>query len=383
MQWRTFGGLGLVLAVAVMPMGLAAKEYGPGVSDSEIVIGQTMPYSGPVSAYGTQGRAHAAYFRMINDQGGVNGRKIRLISLDDGYSPPKTVEQTRKLVEQENVFAIVGALGTPQVTSVRKYLNERQVPQILAMTGNSAFGDYQHFPWSMAWQPTFWTEGRVFAKYLLKDYLRGIEGALGDNAKKMIVDKESYETTDPTVESQIVSLQASGADTFIDITTPKFAAQAIRKTYDIGWKPLHLLSYISASYSAVMQPAGAEKGVGIISTVFFKDPTDPEFADDAEVRAWSQFMDKYYPEGNKADIFNVVGYMVAETFVEIVRKCGDDLTRANLMKQAASLNMRVPMLLPGIEIKTSPTDYYPIKQLRLETFDGKNFKLFGKAISGE
>jgi branched-chain amino acid transport system substrate-binding protein len=269
------------------------------------------------------------------------------------------------------------------------------------MTGNSAFGDYEHFPWSMAWQPTFHTEGHVFAKYILqtkpnakvailyqnddlgKDYLRGIQGAMGDKAKTMIVAMQSYETSDPTVDSQILTLQASGADIFIDIATPKFAAQAIRKVYDIGWKPVHLLSYISASYSAVMQPAGVDKGIGVISTVFFKDPTDPEFNDDAEVKTWAAFMDKYYPEGSKGDIFNVVGYMVAETFVEMLKKCGNDLSRENLMKQATALDIRVPMLLSGIKIQTSPTDYYPIKQLRLEKFDGKGFTLFGETISGD
>jgi branched-chain amino acid transport system substrate-binding protein len=392
----------LVLAMAAaLPALAASPAYGPGISDTEIKIGQTMPYSGPVSAYGTQGRVHAAYYRMINEQGGVNGRKIKLISLDDGYTPPKTVEQTRKLVEQEEVFAIAGALGTAQVMSVRKYLNEHRVPQVFAMTGTSAFGDYEHFPWSMAWQPTFHAEGRVFAKFILqtapnakiailypnddlgKDYLGGVRDALGDKAKTMIVGEQSYETTDPTVDSQVVSLQATGADVFIDIATPKFAAQAIRKVYAVGWKPMHLLSYISASYSAVMEPAGVEKGIGIISTVFFKDPTNPVFADDAEVRAWSAFMDKYYPEGSKSDVFNVVGYMVAETFVELLKKCGDDLTRENLMKQAAHLDLRVPMLLPGIHIGTSPTDFYPIKEVRLEKFDGKAFVLFGETMSAE
>ena len=387
----------LLTALVPLPPAFAAD---PGVTDTEITLGQTMPYSGPASAYAAFGKSELAYIRMINDQGGVHGRKINLISLDDGYSPPRTMEQTRRLVEQDQVFFIFAAQGTAPNVAIRKYLNDHKVPQVFATSGIASFGDYKRYPWTIAWQPTFEIEGQVFTKYILtahpdakiailyqnddlgKDYVRGIQRELGDRAKTMIVGIQSYEITDPTVESQIVSLQATGADTFIDVSTPKFAAQAIRKVYDIGWKPLHLLSYASAAVAAVMKPAGVEKGVGIISSTYFKDPTDPRWAEDPDYIAWTAFMDKYMPGADKTDIFNVIGYMMANSLVQLLDQCGDDLTRDNVMRQVANIDFRVPMLLPHIHIKTSPTDFYPIKTLQLEAFDGKSFVLFGDPITG-
>lgn len=381
---------GVVMLGAVAPPA-GAQPASSGVSKTEVRIGHTVPYSGPVSAYGAMGKAQAAYYRMINEQGGINGRTIRLLSRDDGYSPPKAVEQVRDLVEGENVLAIVGQLGTPQALAVRKYLNARRVPQLLTLSGSSAFNDPKAFPWSMGFQPTFGTEGHIFARYILdkrptakvailhvnddlgKDYVQAIRDGLGGKAATMIVGTQSYESTDPTVDSQIVALKATGADVMISVATPKFAAQSIRKIADLGWSPLHLVIYGSASVTAVMLPAGAQNATGVLSTAFYKDPTNPQFADDAEVKAWQGFMDRYYPDGNKADIFAVVGSMVAHTFVEILRRCGDDLTRDNVMKQAASLDTRIPLLLPGLTLRTSATDYRPIKELRMIRFDGTSF----------
>jgi branched-chain amino acid transport system substrate-binding protein len=390
---------------AVLSLGLAvtatpAIAADPGVTDTEITLGQTMAYSGPASAYAAFGKSQLAYLRMINDRGGVHGRKINLISLDDGYSPPRTMEQTRRLVEQEKVFFIFAAQGTAPNVVIRKYLNEHKVPQVFATSGIASFGDHKRYPWTIAWQPTFEIEGQVFTKYILKehpnariailyqnddlgkDYVRGIQRELGDRAKSMIVGIQSYEITDPTIESQIVTLQATGADTFIDISTPKFAAQAIRKVYDLGWRPLHLLSYASAAVAAVMKPAGVEKAIGIISSTYFKDPTDPRWAQDADYLAWIEFMDKYLPEADKTDIYYTIGYMMANSLVQLLDQCGDDLTRDNVMQQVAHIDFRVPMLLPGLRISTSPTDYYPIKTLQLERFDGKSFVLFGEPIAG-
>jgi ABC-type branched-subunit amino acid transport system substrate-binding protein len=386
----------LTLGAATHPAG--AQPASGGVSKSEIRIGHTVPYSGPVSAYGAMGKAQAAYYRMINEQGGVNGRAIRLLSRDDGYSPPKAVEQVRQLVEGEDVLAIVGQLGTPQALAVRKYLNGRRVPQLLTLSGSSAFNDPKGFPWSMGFQPTFGTEGHIFARYILekrpgariailhvnddlgKDYVQAIREGLGDKAATMIVGTQSYESTDPTVDSQIVALKATGADVMISVATPKFAAQSIRKVADLGWTPLHLVIYGAASVTAVMRPAGPQNATGVLSTAFYKDPTNPQFVDDEEVKAWSRFMDQYYPDGNKGDIFAVVGSMVAQTFVEILKRCGDDLTRDNVMKQAAALDTRIPMLLPGLALRTSATDYRPIKELRMIRFDGTSFVMLDDAV---
>jgi len=391
----------LTLALALAQPAAAQKKYAPGVTDNEIKIGQTMPYSGPASAYGTIGKAETAYFNMINEKGGINGRKIALISVDDGYSPPKTVEQVRKLVEQEQVAFTFNTLGTPPNSAIQKYLNERKVPQLFVATGATKWGDPEHFPWTIGFQPTYQTEGHIFAKYILekmpnarigvlyqnddygKDYLKGLKDGLGDKAAKLIIAEMTYEVTDPTIDSQIVSLQASGADVFYDVSTPKFAAQAIRKTYDIGWKPLHLLNSVSASVASVMTPAGLEKGVGVVSLAYFKDPTDPQWKDDAAFKEWLAWMGKYYPEGDKTDAFNVYGYNLAMTMVQVLKQCGNDLTRENIMRQAANLDFTPPMFLPGVKVSTKPTQFFPVREMQLAKFNGKIFERFGEVIKSE
>jgi branched-chain amino acid transport system substrate-binding protein len=381
-------------------LALAEKKYDLGASDVEIKIGQTMPYSGSGSAYATIGKTELAYFKMINEHGGINGRKISLISLDDGYSPPRTVEQIRRLVEEDEVLFTFQNLGTAHNTAVHKYLNAKKVPQLFVSTGATKWGDPQHFPWTMGWLPPYQHESRMYAKYLLqnkpdakigilyqnddfgKDYLKGFKDGLGERASKMIVAEISYEATDPTIDSQIVSLQASGADVFFDVSIPKFAAQAIRKVYDTGWKPLHLVTNVSSSLATVLQPAGLEKSVGIVSSVYLKDPTDPTWKDDKGIKDYFAFMRKYYPDGNPDDILNVYGYGAAQTLVQVLKQCGDDLTRENVMRQAANLkDLEVPALLPGIRINTSPTDFYPIKQIQLMRFDGKTWVRFGELMS--
>ena len=391
----------LLLSLALAPPAAAQKKYAPGVTDSEIKIGQTMPYSGPASAYGTIGKAENAYFNMINEKGGINGRKIVFISLDDGYSPPRTVEQVRKLVEQEQVAFTFNTLGTPPNSAIQKYLNDRKVPQLFVATGATKWGDPEHFPWTIGFQPTYQTEGHIFAKYILekmpnakigvlyqnddygKDYLKGLKDGLGDKAAKLIIAEVTYEVTDPTIDSQIVSLQASGADVFYDVTTPKFAAQAIRKTYDIGWKPLHLLNSVSASVASVMTPAGLEKGVGVVSLAYFKDPTDPQWKDDAAFKQWLAWMNKYYPDGDKTDTFNVYGYNLAMTMAQVLKQCGGDLTRENIMKQAANLDLELPMFLPGVKVGTKPTQFFPVREMQLAKFNGKIFERFGEVIKSE
>ena len=389
---------GLVFATA---LALAAGQYGPGASDTEIKIGNTMPYSGPASAYGIIGKTEAAYFAMINEQGGINGRKINFISRDDGYSPPKTVEQVRQLVEQDQVLLLFSTLGTPTNTAIHGYLNDNKVPQLFVATGADQWNDPKRFPWTMGLIPSYGTEAHIYARYILKnlpnakiavlyqnddfgkDYLNGLRDGLGDKAAKMIVASQSYETTDPTVDSQVVALQASGADVLLTAAIPKFAAQAIRKVYDIGWKPTHFLSSVSNSVGTVMKSAGYDKGVGIISAAFVKDPTDPQWQDTAEYKEWLAFMKKYNTSANTADVQGVIGYMDVQTMVAVLKACGDDLTRENVMKQAASLHsVAMPMLLPGITLSTSATDFAPIKQMQLEKFDGTTWKLFGEVISG-
>ena len=381
---------------------LAEKKYDPGATDTEIKIGQTMPYSGPGSSYGTIGKTEAAYFKMINDQGGVNGRMINLISLDDNYAPPRTVEQIRRLVEQDEVLLTFQNLGTAHNTAVQKYLNAKKVPQLFVSTGATKWGDPQHFPWTMGWLPPYQHEAHHYAKYILKskpdakigilyqnddfgrDYLKGFKDGLGDKAKTMIVAELTYEPTDPTIDSQIIALQASGADVFFDVTIPKFAAQAIRKTYDSGWRPLHVLTNVSISVGTVLQPAGLEKAVGLVSSVYLKDPTDPAWKDDKAMKDFVAFMRRYYPDGNRDDIFNVYGYAAAQTLVQVLKQCGDELTRENVMRQAANLkDLEVAGMLPGIRINTSPTDFYPIKQVQLMRFDGKTWVRFGELMSGE
>jgi branched-chain amino acid transport system substrate-binding protein len=399
-QIRT-AGLSATLLLLATTFTLAG-QYGPGVSDTEIKIGNTMPYSGPASAYSAIGKAQSAYFAMINDQGGVNGRKINFISRDDGYSPPKTVEQVRKLVEEDQVLLLFQTLGTPPNLAIRGYLNDNKVPQLFVATGADQWNDPKHYPWTMGWQPSYGTEARIFARYILKNlpdakiavlyqnddfgknYLNGLRAELGNKADKLIVATQSYETTDPTVDSQVVSLQASGADVLVTAAIPKFTTLAIRKIYDIGWRPTNFLNSVSTSVASVMKPAGFEKGVGIISAAYTKDPTDPRWQDTPEYKDWLNWMKKYNPSGNIADSFNVYGYTTAQTLVAVLKASGDNLTRENVMKQAASLHdVRLPMLLPGISISTGSNDYAPIKQMQLQKFDGTGWTLFGNVISSE
>jgi branched-chain amino acid transport system substrate-binding protein len=392
----------IAFAAPLLPIGpaRAAKEYGPGVTDTEIKIGNTCFYSGPASSYGTIGKAESAYFRMLNDQGGVNGRKINFISYDDAYSPPKTVEQTRRLVEEDGVLLMLNPLGTPTNTAIQHYLNQKKVPQLFAATGATKWDDSKHFPWTMGWQPNYQMEGRAYAAYTLehkqdgkvgvlyqnddfgKDYLKGVKDGLGDKAKSMLAVEASYETTDPTIDSQIIAMKAAGVDVFVNTAIPKFAAQAIRKAVELEWKPLHILSGIGNSVAATLKPAGLQNAKDIVSDFFLKDPTDPQWNDDQGYKDWVAFMDKYYPEGDKSDGGNVVGPSFAQTFVQVLKQCGDDLTRGNVMRQAANLHdFRVPMLLPGITINTSSTDFAPIKQIQMARFDGERWHLFGPLIT--
>ena len=393
-----FSVTGLVLTSG---LALAAGQYGPGVSDTEIRIGQTMPYSGRASSYGVFGRAEAAYFKMINEMGGVNGRKLDLISLDDGYSPPKTVEQTRRLIEQEQVAFIFGSAGTPTNAAIRSYLNDNRVPQLFVGAAPACLAIRSTIPGRWAGSPSYRIEARIYARYILenlpnakiavlyqnddfgKDYLIGMREGLGNKADGMIVATKTYETTDPTVNSQIVALAGSGADVLLTAAVPKFAAQAIRKVYDLGWKPTHFLSNVSNSVRSVMQPAGPVKGVGVISAGFLKDPTDPQWHDTPEYKEWLAWMKKYNSSANVADAGAVYGYSAAQTMVTVLKACGDNLTRENIMKQAASIhNLKLPMLLPGITISTTAGDFAPIKQMQLMKFDGETWKLFGEVLSG-
>jgi branched-chain amino acid transport system substrate-binding protein len=389
--------LALVLTLAVAVSAPLAWAADPGVTATEIKIGHTNPYSGPASSYGTIGKAITAYFKKVNDDGGINGRKIDFITLDDGYSPPKTVEQVRRLVEQEQVLFLFNTLGTPPNTAIWKYMNDQKVPQLFVATGATKWGDPKGHPWTMGWQPNYQTEGHIYAQYVLKnvpdakigilyqnddygkDYVKGFKDGLGEAAKKVIVMEQTYEVTDPTIDSQIVNLKNSGANVFFNVTIPKFAAQAIKKAHDIGWKPLHLLNNVSSSVGAVLKPAGLDASRDIITTQFGKDPTDPQWKNDKGFKAWLAFMQKYYPDGNTADAFNVYGYSVAQTLVHVLKQCGQDLSRASVMKQAANIkNLELPMLLPGVKINTSPTDFYPIEQEQLAKFDGERWVLFGE-----
>ena len=396
-HWLACGTTAVALALPLSTV--AQKKYDPGASDTEIKIGQTMPYSGPASAYGTLGKVEAAYFKKINAEGGINGRKIVFISLDDSYSPPKAVEATRRLVEQDQVLLMFGSLGTPSNTAVHAYLNARKVPQLFIATGATKWNDPQNHPWTMGLQPNYQTETRIYAKHILqtkpnakigvlyqnddygKDYLKGLKDGLGDQAAKMIVAEVTYEVTDPTVDSQILQLQGSGADVFVNITTPKFAAQAIRKAYDIGWKPTQYLNNVSNYVGSVLAPAGLDRSVGLISSLYTKDPTDPAWNNDPGMLEWRTFMKNYYPEGNRADGLNVGGYGAAFTLVHVLRQCGDNLTRENVMRQAASLkDFSGPTSLPGIKINTSPTDFAPTKSMQLVRFDGKTWVPFGDVL---
>ena len=391
-----------VLAVATMALGAvgpaaAQKKYDPGASDTEIKVGNIMPYSGPASAYAVIGTSEGSYFQMINDQGGINGRKINFISADDGYSPPKAVEQARRLVEHDEVLFIFGSLGTPSNTAIRPYMNSKKVPQLFVSSGDSKFADPQHYPWTMGWNPSYRTEARIYAQYLLenkpdakigilyqnddfgKDYLAGVKEVLGERAKTMIVSEQAYEITDATVDTQIITLQSSGADAFINITTSKFGAQAIRKAYDINWHPLQLISNNAIS-RPVLEAAGTEKSVGLISSGYLRDQNDPRWDNDPAFQDFRAFMAKYQPKANMADGNYLYGYAMAQTLVQVLKQCGDDLTRENVMRQAANLNMPIGVFYPGIRVMTSPTDFSPIKQMQLERFDGKTWGEFGKVM---
>jgi branched-chain amino acid transport system substrate-binding protein len=396
---------GTPAAEATAPAAGAAKPAtgtsgAPGVTADKILIGQTMPYSGPASAYGVIGKTHLAYFKMVNSKGGINGRKIELLSLDDSYAPPKTVEQIRKLVEQDGVAFIFNSLGTPSNTAIQKYLNEKQVPQLFVATGADKWADPEKFPWTIGWQPSYRTESHIYARYLEKekpnaklcvlyqnddfgkDYLTGLKEGLGDKHDKVVVKTASYEVTDPTIDSQIVSLQAAGCDTLLTAATPKFAAQTIRKVFDIGWKPLHLLSNVAISQAAVLKPAGLEKSVGIVTAGYLQDPACPAEADLPGMKEYRAFMKEWAPELDPLDGSSVYAYGVAATLMQVLKQAGDDLSRANIMKQAASLQkFTIPVSVPNIELNTNTTDFRPFAQMQLAKFTGTCFERFGEVLA--
>jgi branched-chain amino acid transport system substrate-binding protein len=401
----TLGGRRLSAAIIIGFAALAAssasaqKKYDPGATDREIKIGNFVPYSGPASSYAVLGKTIAAYFNKINDDGGINGRRIKFISYDDAYSPPKAVEQARKLVESDEVLFLFYSLGTPSNSAIQKYMNGKKVPQLFVASGATKWNDPKHFPWTMGWAPSYQGEGHIFAQYLLehhpngkigilyqnddygKDYVKGLTDAL--RGRMPIIAAYPYETADPTVDSQIVALKASGTDVFYDVTTPKFASQAIKKVSEIGWKPVHLLNSISRSIGGVIRPVGFDNAQGILTAGYSKDATDPAWADDPEFKRWSEFMDKYYPDGDRSNSSTVVGYAVTETVVQVLKQCGDELTREDIMKQAANLkDLRVGMLLPGITINTGPNDFAPLKQMQMMRFSGERWELFGPILTG-
>jgi branched-chain amino acid transport system substrate-binding protein len=390
------------LTLALVGPAGAQKKYDTGASDTEIKIGNIMPYSGPASAYGAVGLAQAAYFRMVNDQGGINGRKINFISYDDAYSPPKTVEQARKLVENDEVLLIFSPLGTAANSAIHKYMNAKKVPQLFVATGATKWGDPKNYPWTMGFAANYQSEGRIYAKYILanhangkiavlyqnddygKDVLKGVKDGLGEKAASMIVAEATYEVGDPTVDSQIVKLKASGADIFVDIATPKFAAQAIKKLAESDWKPVHILNAVASSMGAVLKPAGFENAKGVLSSVSGKDVTDPRTHNDPAVKDWLGFMDKYMPGADKTDTGYSAGYISASVLHQVLKQCGDDLTRENVMRQAANLrDLEVGLLLDGVKINTSPTDFFPIKQLQMRRFNGQHWENFGPVMTAE
>jgi branched-chain amino acid transport system substrate-binding protein len=389
------------VALASTGSALAQKKYDTGASDTEIKIGNIMPYSGPASAYGVIGKTEAAYFSKINAEGGINGRKISFITYDDGYSPPKAVEQARKLVESDEVLLVFNPLGTPSNTAIEKYMNSKKVPQLFVATGATKWNEPKDFPWTMGWQPSYQSEARIYAKYLVKekpgakiavlfqnddfgkDYLKGLKDGLGAKSS-MIIAEEGYETSEPSIDNHIVKLKASGADVFISITTPKFAAQAIKKLAEMNWTPLHIVSNVSASVGGVIKPAGFENAQGILSAAYAKDGADAQWDNDPGMKKFLDFLTKYYPDGNKLDGSVVYGYGAAQTMVKVLQMCGDDLTRENVMKQAANLKSFTPdTLLPGVTINTSATDFAPIKQLQMMRFKGEKWELFGDIINGD
>ncbi|MDT4739918.1 ABC transporter substrate-binding protein [Bradyrhizobium sp. WYCCWR 12699] len=379
----------------------AQKKYDPGASDTEIKVGNIMPYSGPASAYATIGKTEAAYFNKINSEGGINGRKINFISYDDTYSPPKTVEQARKLVESDEVLLIFNPLGTPGNTAIQKYMNAKKVPQLFVSTGAAKWNDPKNFPWTMGWQPSYQVEARIYGKYILqnypgktigvlyqnddfgKDYVVGLKDGLGDQAGKLIVVEAPYETSSPTVDSQIVQIKGSNPDIFVNIATPKFAAQAIKKVTELNWHPVQFLTNVSGSIGGVIKPAGYEASQGILSTAYLKDPKDAEWKTDPAMNEWRAFMTKWYPEGDLDDSATVFGYGVAKGLEQVLRQCGDNLTRENVMKQAASLDFEIGIYLPGTRIKTGPNDFAPIEQLQMMRFKGESWERFGPIMSGE
>jgi len=392
----------LAMLAAASTGALAQKKYDVGATDTEIKIGNIIPYSGPASAYGVIGKTEDAYFKKINAEGGINGRKINYISYDDGYSPPKTVEQARKLVESDEVLILFNPLGTPPNSAIQKYMNSKKVPQLFVATGATKWNDPKDFPWTMGWQPSYQSEARIYAKYLLKekpnakiavlyqnddygkDYLKGMKDGLGAKAASMIIAEESYETTEPSIDGHLVKLKSTGADVFFNVTTPKFAAQAIKKMAEIEWKPLHLLNNVSSSIGSVMKPAGFEASQNIISSNYLKDTSDPQWKDDAGMKAFDEFLTKYFPEGNRIDASVMYGYTVSQGLVHVLKACGDNLTRENIMKQAASIkNLELGGLLPGIKVTTSATDFAPIAQLQLMKFKGEKWDLFGDVITDD
>jgi branched-chain amino acid transport system substrate-binding protein len=387
------------VALTIIPAG-AQKQDGPDTRDTKIRIGNTMPYSGPASAYGVIGQTEDAYFKMINDQGGINGRKIEFISYDDAYSRSNTVEQARRLIEDDDILFIFNSLGTSTNTAIEAYMNAKKVPQLFVATGAAKWNDPKDFFWTMGWQPSYQAEGQIYAQYLLqhephgkigilyqdddygRDYVKGLTKGLA--GKIPIVLEMPYELTDPTVDVQMTSLQVSGASIFFDVATPQIATQAIKKAAELGWRPLHILNNVSASIGAVLRPGGLANSKGIVSSAYLKDPSEPRWQNDSGLEHWSTFMDKYFPSGGKTNAFTVYGYSVAQTVVQVLRQCGDDITRDNVMKQAANLHdLHLDMLLPGITVNTSPTDYAPIKQLQMVRFTGERWELFGPILRGD
>jgi len=399
--------LSLMAAVAALSLlsaqgALAQKKYDTGASDTEIKIGNVEAYSGPASAYGIIGKTEEAYFKMVNDAGGVNGRKINWISYDDGYSPPKTVEQIRKLIESDEVFLVFNALGTPTQNAVQKYHNAKKVPQLFLATGASKWNDPQNFPWTMGFQPSYRVEARIFAKYILKekpnakvvvfyanddfgkDYVAGLKEVFGAKTSQILIAEESYETTEPSIDSHIVKLKGTGADVFVNISTPKFAAQAIKKMHELEWKPMHVMTDVSISIGAVMKPAGLDASEGVLSAGYLKDASDPQWKDDEGMKKFMTFIDKYMPGANISDANLVYGYAAAQTMVQVLKQSGDNLTRENVMKQAASLKDFTPdTLIPGIKVNTGPNDFAPIEQLKMMRFKAGQWELFGDIISAE
>jgi branched-chain amino acid transport system substrate-binding protein len=390
-----------LLVAALAGSADAQKKYDPGATDTEIKIGNIMPYSGPASAYATIGKTEDAYFRKINAEGGINGRKINFISYDDGYSPPKAVEQARKLVEADEVLLIFNPLGTPGNSAIQKYMNTKKVPQVFVSSGAAKWNDPKNFPWTIGWQPSYQVEARIYAAYILKnypgktigvmyqnddfgkDYVIGLREGLGDQANRLIVVEASYETTSPTVDSQVVQIKSANPDIFINVSTPKFAAQAIKKIGELGWHPVHFLTNVSVSVGSVMAPAGLDASQDILSAAYLKDPKDPQWKNDPAMNEWRAFMTKWYPEGDQTDVSTTFGYGVAKGLEQVLRQCKDDLTRENIMKQAANLNFEIGVYLPGTRIKTSPTDFAPLEQLQMMRFKGESWELFGPLMSGE